>query len=230
MALAANFDCSLLFDFPCSGQKFGSKCQWIDAKTIFAVVGTKDSCASPGSTLKIASGIQIKAACPGTSVDVLASCRSWLDMDTAQVMTILPPFQPALPSIVLSMPTTISSCSSLLVDATSSIGHGGRQWKDVRLSVIARGIDSTGPENANATELLSKFLKDNFLVAPPMRILSRYWIADNSYSFTLTMCNFLGVCSQTTNSIWISSDTVLSLIVPGSPNRTLSSPGQSLTL
>jgi hypothetical protein len=219
---SSSFTCSALFGFACAEL---SRCVWIDDKTVRAYVYNKDYCASPGSMIVLASAAKIRAACSGSSIEALKSCSTWSVMEISS-LTILPPVLADSPRVILNVPAAISSCGSILVDVTMSTGHGGRSWSNGSLALSI--VDSTDQAVGNMTQIVLE-IQSKFSVSPPMKIDSSYLLADSSYVFKVTLCNFLGQCSIMTKSTWISSSAVLSVMIAGLSSRSMT-PSQSLSL
>jgi hypothetical protein len=70
-----------------------------------------------------------------------------------QTVLVDPPVNPAIPQVVLLFPTVVSTCGDLVVDATQSVGGGGRDW-----TAIVWTVQSTDPAAANATRAIEAYL------------------------------------------------------------------------
>eukprot|EP01031_Cornospumella_fuschlensis_P035258 gene35258-42720_t len=139
--MPSRFDCSRLFRFACAET---STCVWSDARNVFAYVSKQTGCAMPGQVLSLAPSAAIKARC------MLAGCTtqtqlSWPNISTAAAssfLTISPPSVPLRPTVAMSMPSSVGSCSFVLIDATASTGDGGRGWNSSVVTVSS--IDVNG--------------------------------------------------------------------------------------
>ena len=205
----SSFTCSNLFQFPCAPI---SRCMWQNSMTVIAYVASQDVCAKPSDTLKLSTSALIKAMCTKT-IGICPSQPSWENADTSSSVQIRGPEVLQLPTVVLSLPSTIGSCTSLSLDTTSSTGSGGRAWRNS--SVIIQSSD-----DANSIELL-QFLQANFQPTSPLVIPSHFFIAGRSYNFLVTLCNFLGACSQSNQKVSVLSTIVPVVTIPGSSLRTM---------
>ena len=222
--VTSSFICSALFQFPCAQS---SRCLWIDSKTVNIYVHNKDYCAAPGSQLSLTNGVQIRAACSGTTFSAISSCSSWPTMDvSSSIVTFAAPDIADHPKIIFSIPSKLSACASLVVDISLSTGHGGRNWKSSNFSLSI--LDISGLSIANTTSLI-EHLGSEFTISPPLRIESSQLLADSMYLFSITLCNFLGKCSEGRASTWISSSAVLSVMIAGANTRSMT-PAESLSL
>ena len=109
-------------------------------------------------------------------------------------ISISTPLQPKSPSVILSSPAHIGSCSDLIIDPTGSFGNGGRAWATMRWAVYT---DNT---NGNNGIEVKDFLNKNFnstsnLVVIPRRLLH----TGVSYTVTLYVTNFLGASSMSSS-------------------------------
>jgi hypothetical protein len=215
-ALPVHFTCNQLFDFPCSSN---SRCQWIDLQTVTAFLSTDDSCVLPGNLIKLAPSTRLTAACSGR-------CRNydrWPYLNVSSISLRIPkPNSPIIPTIVISMPSVLGECADLLLDLTSSIGNGGRSWRN--LSIIVQNSLS----NVNTSEL-QRFLNERYMLSPPSHIASSHFVANSQYTFIVTLCNFLGKCGSGSRSVSIVS-TIVPLVTIHGPNIISLTRSQNLLL
>eukprot|EP01036_Dinobryon_divergens_P024404 gene24404-32851_t len=163
------------------------------------------SCALPNDNFSIRSNATITARCPPAS-----NCTTW-PKATPAVVTVRRPLVPIKPNVVISAPFMIGSCDNLTIDLTLSYGNGGRSWTAVRIRVL---------DNLNSNlSALQHFLNTKYDISPPTMIPFTLITKGRSYTFTVTLCNFLSVCSSSSISV-VASDTprpVLTIV--GGPVR-----------
>ena len=208
------FKCDTLLNFKCASR---STCVWIAASIIHVFVDTSSTgCAAPGDSISLALSAQIRAACPNSKC---SSMQSWPTMDVAGVVTILSPATAISPTVVINVPNEIGSCTSLVIDVASSLGGGGRTWSNYSIVV------STDENNFEAQQELTSFLVSSFQVESPTSIPSALLPADYSYSFAITLCNFLGKCTTSSKTVIVRSSLVPIISIAGSTSRLMNRNG-----
>ena len=212
MAIGSSFLCSRLFDFNCAES---ARCQWLDSSTVYAFVPNRDSCADIGSMIMLSATAAIRAQCP--SVTGCTSQSIWPVADITKMVTIDTATNPISPSVSISSPSLLGSCTSLTLDVSSSTGNGGRSWKEVSVGVVS--MDGNG-EITNSTSL-QHFLSTQFSLTPPTSIPSEFFIPGQSYNFIVKLCNFFGQCSQASKRVTVLSTLVPTISIPGSSLRTI---------
>ena len=193
-AVTNGFACSSKLEFAGSA---ASTCQWKDASTIRiypSVGGSSDLLLGVGSAINVTAGSGIRAQCTVSA----ALCSTWSTVAAASV-TVVAPADPSRPTVVLSLPSSASACSGISVDLSASVGSGGRAWADIAFSVTSS--DST-VDVSGISELLNGA---SFAVSSPTVIPAAMLQPGLTYSFTATMCNFLGACAQTSRSVLVAS-------------------------
>jgi hypothetical protein len=200
--LTALFPCKELFNFSCSVQ---SKCQWIDSKTVYAYLNGGDSCAKPHDRVYFRPSVSIKAACGESGCFDVSVWPS----SAALSLEVLPPLNPVVSSVSVSMPSLIGQCTPLQMDLSSSTGNGGRSWKSVDISVASSSTDVAA---------LQTYLKSShFDPSLPVIIPSDYLQPGSSYNFIITLCNFLGQCTPKSQKGAVGANVIPSIRVAG-PN------------
>ena len=198
------FQCIAVFSFDCASI---SQCKWIDDTTAVISVKSLDYCIGPGSFLQLSPTVSLKASC-GLATGCEDMAR-WQNSSTAIVLKVQRPASPVSPSIVLSLPTKLSSCSSLLFDLTSSIGNAGRSWWNISAVVTTNPvIDATSLQS-----FLNQLIADGDLVTV---IPANFFRSNVDYSFRVQMCNYLGQCAVTMKTVNVIPLPVPSLTIIGS--------------
>lgn len=214
------FDCSRLFRFACAET---SVCVWKDASTVLAYVSSRGSCAAPGHVLSLAASAAIKARCSLTVNCTSQTQLSWPNISTtapSSFLTIGAPLARVSPVVVVNLPSSIGSCSSVLIDVTASTGDGGRAWNFSQVTVSI--MDTQGA--SRDTSALRVFLQSsNF--PRPVTIPSVYFEEGLIYTFQVTLCSFLGACSSSSKSLVVMSSRVPSLAIAGASIRSVKRSG-----
>jgi hypothetical protein len=197
-----SFFCSKLFDFRCASQ---SVCQWMDSKTISGSVCGAEGCAVPGDSVSLLRNNNITISC------AVSNCISNGLSASPKLLVIQAPASPVVPTITVRMPSSLGQCSSLLLDLSGSLGSGGREWRNV--SVRASSSSSVD------TIALNRFLARNFTISPPTSIPAVYFTAGISYSFQVSLCNFLGRCGHGSASVVVTQTLLPTVTIDGSAVR-----------
>jgi hypothetical protein len=205
------FPCNTLFNFSCVMQ---SQCQWMDSKTVSAYLNGGDSCVKPHDRIYYHSAVSIKAAC-SIQNGVAGGCFNYSGWPStpATSMTILPPVNPVVPTVSVSMPTLVGQCSPLQMDLSSSTGNGGRAWKTVTIAVTSSSPNMTVFQN---------YLKSrSFDPSLPITVPAVYLLPGSSYNFIITLCNFLGQCSPKSQKVVVGANMIPSVRFAGSNLRNI---------
>jgi hypothetical protein len=198
----SSFVCSAMF--ASTAQSTGSSvdlsstlCAWSSDGRMVSMSMNSYSVLIPGDSITLLANT-VKAACPSS---ISASvCASWNYSSTSSA-TVSSPSSPLLPVVKISVPASIGSCDSLLLDVSESSGYGGRKWKSSSVSVLST--------STNTTALVQFIGSSNFTLVPPTSIPSKVLFKGYSYTFTVTLCNFLGGCAQGS-----STTVVLNQVIP----------------
>jgi hypothetical protein len=200
--LTTLFPCKELFNFSCSMQ---TKCQWMDLKTVYAYLNGGDSCAKPHDRVYFRPSVSIKAACGESGCFDVSGWPS----SAALSLEVLPPLNPVVPTVSVSMPSLIGQCTPLKMDLSSSTGNGGRSWKSVDISVASSSTDVAA---------LQIYLKSShFDSSLPVIIPADYLQPGSSYNFIITLCNFLAQCTPKSQKGAVGANVIPSIRVAG-PN------------
>ena len=184
--LPNSFLCSSLFEF--SNSKL-SKCFWYDDISVRLF----SSEINIGDEISLKPNI-IKSACLSSKCPINAPF-----IETSITVTS-PINQMMSPQVAIASPHYLSPGSDLIIDLSSSIGHGGRPW--FNFSVTAESpLDDTSE--------LKKYLNLNFKISPPTPIKSIHLKPGKFYNFIVILCNFLGSCGKSVHFV-----TVLKEVVP----------------
>lgn len=187
-----NFACEKLLSFAGS---VTAVCQWTSSTEI--AIYPKYSPNSVTSVLTVGSNVTIygdviRAAC-GTA-QTAAECAAWTTVPVT-VVKVLPPPQLTTPTVRLALPSSVGGCGDLRVDVTASVGAAGRPWGSITFRVL------TGFGASPAAVQLENYLAKNYSFSPPTTVPFREFEKGYTYSIQATLCNFLGACGTTVNSV-----------------------------
>jgi hypothetical protein len=191
-----SFACSTLFDFEGVSD---ATCSWTDDLTVTATLSSLASIDIGGNVTVLAGNV--RARCDISNV---TRCGLY-DTVPATSKNIQNADTPVSPSVQISMATTISVCSPLLLDLTSTTGSAGRDFRNISITVTGSGSVT------NITE----FFQNDYIFSPPNRAPAGT-LPVGSYSFVVTMCNFLRQCSTSTRTITVVNDEVPTAFIVGS--------------
>jgi hypothetical protein len=201
-----SFSCNKLFEFKCASQ---SVCQWTDSKTISGSVSGAEGCVVPGDSVMLVRNNNITLSCSGRN------CVSNGLSAVPKSLVIQAPAAPVSPTITIGVPSALGQCSSLLLDLSGSLGSGGREWRNVSVHVTS----SSSSSSFTGTTALNQFLTRNFTVSPPTAIPAVYFTAGVSYSFQVSLCNFLGRCGHSSASVVVTQTLLPTVTIDGSAVR-----------
>ena len=185
------FPCSYLFAFPGYAS---SVCQWVDSSNVLVTLDAFD----------VRENL-LRAACVN-GVD----CSGWNASVTSSV-NVEPPADPVLPTVLITAPSIINSCSGFTLDLTNSIGASGREWT-YSVTVVHSGGNNS---------VINAFLASSYHMSPPTPIPESYFEAGTTYTFTVRLENFLGAVGFGTSNLLVYSSPVPDVYILGSPSRTI---------
>jgi hypothetical protein len=186
-------------------------CQWYSASQLRiypAVTDTSTAVGVRSNTTMLPN--KVRARC------VAARCATYAPVAATTVL-VSAPSNPAVPSVVVSVPSSISGCNSLNLDLAGSVGAAGRPWSSVVFAV------STVPPSASAADRLQQFLSRNYTLSPPLPVPNTVLTRGFTYAIKVTLCNFLMACGSATKSVLVSESTasVPVVTIAGQPTRTM---------
>lgn len=204
--LSGRFSCDQLFNFTCSER---STCYWNSQQQVTINVANSDECIAPNEVLFVAADIAIRASCPLGSSSDCSSHDNW-PTSLSKSIVVKRSSNPSTPVVSLPLPAQVGNCSSLVLDVGSSRGSAGRSWTSYSMSVTS--------STAN-TSSITEFLKRSFAPTAPLFISPLFLVAGSSYTFTVTLCNFMGICGEISKIVSVRESNIPSFLIAGSPVR-----------
>ena len=205
-SLANSFVCSSLLHFRSAS---AYTCRWLDPATIL-IYSDSSYRLDVGDVITLRDNM-VRAKCMGEDTN---ACAQW-PAAVATNVTVTNAVSPVIPKVVISSSSVIGPCDLFVLDLTSSIGSGGRNWKTVI-------VDVSSP--TAITSRLKDFFKTSYAVVPPTPVPEGLFKASNTYTIKISLCNFMGGCSvQTSHTVRVQplseGSTVPSLSVIGPVTR-----------
>eukprot|EP00842_Homolaphlyctis_polyrhiza_P003611 jgi/Hompol1/4250/HPOL_003545-RA len=125
---------------------------------------------------------------------------------------------PLLPTVSISAPAVIGSCSNLTFDLSDVSGSGGRPFRSISLTFTSSRTSLRDPIVASSIQTaVQAFLSGTNLITIPSATLS-----SRSYVFTFTITNFLGGTASANVSVVKSSSEIVPVTTVLASGSTLS--------
>jgi len=204
--------CSQLFDFPGSA---GSWCVWqgFSSVKVFptgndAVDVPADSLVEIGDSILVRDNV-LRAKCPALAT--AAECEKWETASGVQ-STLMSPLNPVSPVVSLSAPAELSHCKSYTLDLTASSGSGGRAWSRQEVNV-----SSASQSNTSLLYLpqILDFYRNDYSLSPPTALQAGYLSGNETYIFSVTLCNFLLQCHTSSVAVKVIFTNALPVVTIG---------------
>lgn len=187
----AFWPCSSLFSFTSASS---TMCTWANASAVIVVfeLATTDT----GGVTYLAIGDEVTLL--GGRLRAFSTDENSNSAASTTATVTLAPLNPSAPTIVLFTPSSIGSCANLTVDATGSYGNGGRLYTSVRWTVTAM-VYGTKDQILDVSSIQDQLNKHSasYQVYRPAIILNTA-LTRATYTFTLSLTNFLGLHSTKT--------------------------------
>lgn len=216
------FACSNIVTFLSAN---ASNCRWSSTSTLIASMTSIKSGQLPSLSEEVGllGGIVQSACVPG------GACAQY-PFSVYANFTIMSPVAPIIPVISLSGPASVGACSDIKLDPTSTIGHGGRPWKNVRWSVS----NNQSPDNLTFSRdiiAMTAHLNANYSDAASIAFIPNHLLTVGvTYNFYLQLTNFLGKYSVGSTSVTVSANKATPLLSIAGPSTLLKYRWQSLSL
>jgi hypothetical protein len=179
------FPCSELFEIESINDD--AACMFTSSSTVEATMGSS-AATGIGDSVVLLEG-KLYAFCDQTS------CNSWSPSGTSSA-TISGPDTPLTPTVSITGVSSVPSCNSIQIDASTSSGSGGRSWSAFSWSFFATSSESASDDVAAYLDNVNNEVTFNPVLVIPNEIL----VAGEAYYFKLTLTNFMG--ESTTSSHW----------------------------
>jgi len=198
-----DFACSHVFEFTGSDD---SKCEWVSPVAVVITLGGS-SRVGVGSYVSVVDGV-VRAQCSLS----LSECLEWATVKSTRV-PVLAPESPLSPVVAISGPTVVGPCDTPVLDSTSSSGSGGRPWNSFSVSVTS--------QNAESARKAEVFFDTSYRLNPPTPIPLGTLQPGFLYDFHVSICNFLGACSQAVHRLEVTLHSVPVVTIVGQQVRSV---------
>ena len=131
--MLSSFPCSTMFKFVGSSKVL---CRWKDYSKVLVNLDT-NSRITIGDIITLLPSNSIKAICRGGLSP--EKCSEWNSTISANV-TVTPPDDPLIPTVVLTAPNIVGKCDNISIDVSASLGSGGRYWQSTKFHVYNRQV------------------------------------------------------------------------------------------
>lgn len=187
---SSSFPCGIIFSFPGVGQAL---CNWDSSASVVVKTGS-GAVVVPGDIFILLGQngtVAIRAFClPSVSSALCAGYKQAQYVST----TIQAPFITAQPVVSISAPSIISRFDSYVLDFSSSQNSGGRPFK----STIVVHSDFNSSK-------VQYFFNRVYRAFPPTAVPAGTFGAGSVNNVVVTLCNFLGKCGQSSQTLIVTS-------------------------
>jgi hypothetical protein len=190
MSYGKDWKCGLVLGFIGANS---TTCSWLNATSIRGIFQSVSNTSSLLSVSQLVTLLPRKVKAQCTSSFSSLQCNSF-NYSSSQTLSVLAPYHPVSPMVILRMPSSVGSCDNITIDTTQTSGFGGRSWLSVKWSVSALSGDGNVP---GILFTLNRYGKDVLRTF----ILSRSLFGSGTYSISLSVTNFLGVSSTASGII-----------------------------
>ena len=208
--------------FPCSQVLYFlnsniTTCRWVSSTKLLIMLTSFDII-TVGDNITVAGGI-VRAECTSDG------CSDWQTMNRT-VMVVSPPQIVMKPQLSIVFPELLGVCDDLTADISSSTGTLGRVWSHFSMTLVSYSVT-----DANIAPLQMFLSSVGLIHSQELIVIPRhYFDNDNTYTFQISVENFLGGYAEKRFSVSVLSTVVPTLAIRGPSHRTVtSSLGVSLT-
>jgi hypothetical protein len=213
-AIVGMFDCSQVLAFPPARSWAPAKCTWA-SDAVLSVVLPADATVVPTDVLVLRSAA-VKQQC----TDTANGCSSW-PYSLSYNLTVAGADAPLVLVPIITGPSQVGSCDGFSISAGLSSGGGGRRFSTAVWSVSS---DAGLADAAAAAEIIA--IQRATALASGKNLLAVVFNSSElskgaTYTFALTLSNFLG--SSASTSLVVSKEGVPlpALTIPGNAQRAL---------
>jgi hypothetical protein len=215
------FVCSTVLSFTGAGSH---TCAWVDDSTVTVYI---KSTAALSSVVGIAA--YNTAAATATAVDVgdsisvasdvvrakcrLTACTGYPSVQSS--VTVSAPTASPGPKWIISAPRTVSKCDGFTLDLTGSSSFAGGPFLNFAVAVTS---STASLASVNAVQA---YIQASYVFHPPRVIPASLLEKAAEYTFVVSGCSLLNVCSSAAHTVYVSNATAPYVVVEGSPLRSV---------
>jgi len=196
---SASWSCNLLLVF--NGASLCT-CSFSSTSTIKITFPAKSQISETTTLLVTGESVElqadrVKALCTSSASVCASSVYSYASSTSVVVSA---PVVAKVPVVAFSMPSIISNCDDLRVDASSSSGSAGRPFTSLVIEVTAtNGIDVTALQANMSTHFSSSGVSSPYLI-------DNSYLTSAVYSFKLSLTNWLGETATGSKTVEFSTE------------------------
>ena len=192
-----SFTCDILFIFNrIAGSATWATCRWLNSSSL----SIQSLDINPGDEIWLLDGAYRVACSSATAV-----CKKNLQ-NAFQIITVLAPVNPIQPAVSLSSAKVVTNCVDFTLDASNSVGNGGRPWQSIYWTVSASTNDDD--YSGQMAEVLNNYGSISKILVVPKSMLS-----PGTFTFTLYLTNFLGASAVGQQIVQVTDDNYLPLVL-----------------
>lgn len=198
---SSSFPCSIIFSFPGVGQAL---CNWDSASAVVVKTGS-GAVVVPGDTFILLGQngtVPIRAFCPPTVSPVL--CAGYSQVQYVSTL-VAAPLVATQPIVSISAPSIIGRFDAYVLDFSTSQNAGGRPFKST--FVVRSNLNSSKVQN---------FYNNLYKAIPPTPVPAGTFPAGSVNNIVVTLCNFLGKCGQSSQTLIVTSSLAPIVSIAGS--------------
>jgi hypothetical protein len=215
------FVCSTVLSFTGAGSH---TCAWVDDLTVAVYI---KSTAALSSVVGIAA--YNAAAATATAVDVgdsisvasdvvrakcrLTACTGYPSVQSS--VTVSAPTASPGPKWIISAPRTVSKCDGFTLDLTGSSNFAGGPFLNFAVAVTS---STASLASVNAVQT---YIQASYVFHPPSVIPASLLEKAAEYTFVVSGCSLLNVCSSAAHTVYVSNATAPYVVIEGSPLRSV---------
>jgi hypothetical protein len=192
------FACSSLLDMK-QLTSTSSRCVWINDQSFSIFPLTSAGLLNVGDELTLRDS-KIRAKC--RALPNVIPCQLWKNSSSV-IINISFPLNPITPSVNILSSSMIGPCDSLSFDLSTSRGSGGRSFKTPLFQII-QTIPFNQSLSSTSLNSILDYLSSHHSLVSPFSLPSFLFQSGSGYQITVTLCNFLNRCSQSSHSFLVS--------------------------
>ena len=198
---SSSFPCSILFSFPGVSQAL---CNWDSAFSVVVKTGS-GAVVLPGDVFILLGQngtVPIRAYCQPTVSSVL--CAGYSQAQYVSTLVAAPLFA-TQPIVSISAPSVIGRFDAYVLDYSTSQNAGGRSFKS---TFVVRS-------DMNISKV-QYFYNRLYKAIPPTAVPAGTFLPGSVNNIVVTLCNFLGKCGQSSQTLIVTSSVAPIVSIAGS--------------
>ena len=208
--------CSKLWQFPDSGSSW---CNWLNKTTVFALLPSR-SILFLGDMVVLKPGM-IRAECIDSNI---SHCIEYETVPETSII-LSAPLYAISPNVVITGSSFYTKCSNATLDASGSVGNGGREWTNISWQVLFKN----GSFARDIEDYLIQHYSDSYSLIKII-VLPGYLFRRENYYIRLALTNFLGKSSSASISFFYGVDGSVPMVKIGGDKELVVKPSSKISL